>query len=1401
MTTPPALPTAHARLQRLLDGQLPIPGRTRFQPLRMGLIGIWQYEEDEFLFHDGRLILTGRNGSGKSKVLEVSSPFLLDANLTPRRLDPFGTSGRTMRDNLLYDGRGQRLGYIWCEYGRVADDGTFEYVTIGAGLKALETKKGAPDRWFFATSQRIGDDFALYNTRRQPHSMKRLKEVLGQACVFESATDYQQHLSKHLFGFASVAQLRSLVNLLLTLRRPKLSEDFSVDKLTGLLTDGLPPVDPRLLDDLARRFDELAREREEMQRHTANREALRQFHTAYQSYARTMVAHGADVMGATRRALDRARARRTEAGTALENIHEQLADLTDRQRELTTRRIRHQARVTTLGARPEVKQAAVLDLLGRAAEQARRYADEAAGHARAAEASHDEARQDWTHEQIRVAEATEALHERERHAEALAESSGLRDDHARQRARLRGTPDGAAELLDATIHARQKAVLDTHRLIDATEGARLRHDTAHDHHKTLEARRDDAEKEGHDRQKALKDEAELLRQAVIDWADSLEELVVDERQLGALVAAMDGYASDRGPTLPAAADAAAQSQRTSIEERRANLKARRAVLTEERDRLREDRERVVAENDPEPPAPAVRRRPRDLEAREDGAPLWRLVDFAEDTPQHVRALLEAALYASGMLDAWVTPGGRLLAADTLETVLVAGSVAPAPTLADTLTPVAHPSIGEDTVRSLLGGVGLHTPGDADCAGTWIGTDGSWRNGPLHGRTEADHASYIGVAARQAERRRRLTLLDDRLRAQDEQIAAVDAARTEATARLDRMTDERNRLPSQQPLIEAGARLATAQGVLKGIDAEVKVAQERLHDRLVEYENADRALRHFARTHRTSPRRAELRVQETALHDYRTAVVNLTSAADRWQQRQEAETKARKLLDERESDLARRREEHQRLEDDAQDKETRLTTERAAVGPGAKTVLEDLARARTDLQATDDALTTLLDTREKVVGNRGLAEGDQQRAEGDVTVAIGEHATSRAQFQALHTLGLLELASLPDAAPQTAVTDEVLDAHAGTARQHLSGLSDAERNHDQAQTALHRAFRTLEAGIAGPDWRPVQETRANILHVTVLHNGTPLGVVQTLATMDHEIDTRHSLVDEEEHKLFSEVLLGRIGNHLSQRRAEATNLVDRMNELLAARPTATNLLMELDWDPDPEQSQDVHDAITALDGRFTQTLADRERDRLIDFLADRVRAAREQDGAGDWKSHLSQALDYRRWSRFTIKFKKDGARMWSKLTDKKHQKGSGGEKAVMLQLPLFIAAAAHYRAAARHAPRPVYLDEAFAGIDTEMRGDCMGLLTDLDLDVVMASHDENGFHRQVPGVATYHLFRDPEISGVLATPLLWDGAEQRQHEMTDAALYGDAATDVVFVGQDDDPYDGDDGYGNEEGDTD
>ena len=63
---------------------------------RVGLIDFWYYDDEEFVFDDGRMLLRGANGSGKSVTMQSLIPLLLDGNIRPERLDAFGTRARKM---------------------------------------------------------------------------------------------------------------------------------------------------------------------------------------------------------------------------------------------------------------------------------------------------------------------------------------------------------------------------------------------------------------------------------------------------------------------------------------------------------------------------------------------------------------------------------------------------------------------------------------------------------------------------------------------------------------------------------------------------------------------------------------------------------------------------------------------------------------------------------------------------------------------------------------------------------------------------------------------------------------------------------------------------------------------------------------------------------------------------------------------------------------------------------------------------------------------------------------------------------------------------------------------------------------------------------------------------------
>jgi hypothetical protein len=131
-------------LSAAVAGELPEPSLSRWQPLRVGIVNLWEYDNTEFWFADGRLVLRGGNGAGKTKVLELTTLMLLRGEITASVLDPFGSQHRTMRFNLLPTGEGDDprppadsgLGYAWAEFGRRDDQGQLHYFVCGLGASA-----------------------------------------------------------------------------------------------------------------------------------------------------------------------------------------------------------------------------------------------------------------------------------------------------------------------------------------------------------------------------------------------------------------------------------------------------------------------------------------------------------------------------------------------------------------------------------------------------------------------------------------------------------------------------------------------------------------------------------------------------------------------------------------------------------------------------------------------------------------------------------------------------------------------------------------------------------------------------------------------------------------------------------------------------------------------------------------------------------------------------------------------------------------------------------------------------------------------------------------------------------------------------------------------------------------
>lgn len=1426
-------------------GELPVPTRERFQPLRAGILNLWQYDHQELRFHRGRLLLRGDNGSGKSKALEVLLPFLLDADLAPNRLDPFGGTSRTMRWNLLMDGRWEsRVGYVWLELGRLlteeerTEEGEDDrdgaepraiYWTLGCGLQARQRVSGPPTSWYFLTPQRIGRDLDLLLPGGTPRVRKQLGDALGDdGRLFDTGRDYREALDRHLFGFGSEDRFANLRHLLLQLRRPHLSEKLDPGKLSELLTESLPPLDADLIGQLSEGFERLDRDQKELARVEAAEVEVRSFLDVYRDYGRGIARERATEVRQADSRYHKTAAEVREAETEGEELETRLGELNEKRRECRIEVDELQGRVRALEQSEAMRSAEALQLQGRRAAELERQAEQDREDAESARSEVADHRAAFHQAEKESRETAETRDRWGREAETAARDAGAEAMHAAAVESLDERPEAAEATVRSALDERREALEELQERVAERDEARRRHELAQERRRDAEAQVDAALERRNGAAREVERQREALEEVLRTWWRELEELQVDEEGFEALRTRIDGGEvgekelgeeeglEDAEPSeevageggLATAVEALARPQRESRIREDQSLAREIEATEEERDAVVAERRRVESAKEvpPEPP------RTRDAD-REDrpGAPFYRLLEFAEGVGAERQAGLEAALEGAGLLDAWVTPEGRMLDGESsepvLDTVLTPTPRDRAGTLAEVLVPAEPEHLGDihrEVVVALLHSIDLaeepgeepeRAPGASFTGSHTVGPDGRWRLGPLRGAWSKPAAQHIGAGAREAARQRKLEELTARLAEISGRLDELSQRRREVAERLTVLDHEVAAVPSERPLRQALQDAASAAQDLERRRGELAQAETAAAEARKVWETAVRKLEEQARVSGLAPYLDDLDGYRRRLDAWEAAFRELFHAAV-------AALRARRQEEQTRRNFERAEARHQEAQQRAESRATQAARVRAQVDELEATVGAEAREVMERLRQTEEALDTRRQDHERL-------DGEWQETHDRHLVIDTELRLKRTELEArdadrsralhgLRRLGetgfltlVLEEPGEGSAEEGVEATDErpSEDPDAWSFTRALELAREIERRcsridlspeaRDRRADRLHHRFHTFAADL-GADFQPALHPEENLLLVRVIYNGRDHDLPGLQAALREGIETRRSLLADHERELLQRFLLGEVGDHLRDRLRDSHKLVDDMNGLLEDCPTASGMVLKLAWKPAPDvggsttaggsDPASVRKAVERL-LKDPHLLSDPDRRGLETFFRRRIDEARERWEAVPWREHLLQALDYRSWFAFTVLRRTGSDESWVPMTRRDHAASSGGEKAVALHLPLFAAAAAHYGSARETAPRLVLLDEAFAGIDQGMRGRCMGLLVQFDLDFMMTSHDEWGCYEELPGLATYQLYRDPELDGVATVRFVWDGRrleEQPAHKKTETS---------------------------------
>ena len=262
---------------------------------RIGFVNFWLYVDEDFELEDGKLLLRGQNGSGKSITTQSFIPFILDGDRSPSRLDPFGTGSRTMDYYFLGDNeKEESTGYLYLEFKKGN-----EYRTIAIGQNA---HKGRPMTfWGFVLldGRRIGKDLKLYRESGDniviPLSKQEMKKALSEDTPFTtSPKEYKSFVNEYLFGFDRIEQYDQYIKLLIKVRAPKLSNTFKPTRMYEILNESLQVLsddDLRPMVDAMEKMDYIQEQLEALKRAYADANTIMKEYDHYNRYMISKKAH------------------------------------------------------------------------------------------------------------------------------------------------------------------------------------------------------------------------------------------------------------------------------------------------------------------------------------------------------------------------------------------------------------------------------------------------------------------------------------------------------------------------------------------------------------------------------------------------------------------------------------------------------------------------------------------------------------------------------------------------------------------------------------------------------------------------------------------------------------------------------------------------------------------------------------------------------------------------------------------------------------------------------------------------------------------------------------------------------------------------------------------------------
>lgn len=1338
---------------------------------KIGLLNFWLYDEEEYDFYGGKLILRGSNGSGKSVTMQSFIPLILDGNKSPDRLDPFGSKERKIEDYVIGDAESEQkeeaISYLYMETYNEEEN---KYITIGLGFRGRKGR--GVESWGFAIKdgKRISKDFFLYKdpANKIPLTKNELKSRLGDINEFVDTTkDYKSMVNRLLFGFPNIETYDEFIKLLLQLRSNKLSKDYKPTNLINVLNSVLNPLSEEDLRPLSEAIEQMNKTKEQMEQLEKNSKSLKDFLRVYKNYNEIALLTKA-------RNYNKASDSYKKVKNNYETIEKELNELST---SLKAKNKRYDEVINQIKIDEETKSQLDNKELKQKIESLSKIEEnikELENKVKELENQLETNKQDSLNMRNKLVKSDDIIYSLEKDIESL--SLSLKDmaeevyfdeliffiDELNES--IQGKIDFNG--ISMSIKNHKEKITKVLKQLENKEQILLESERTRLEFEKLNKQNIETEKQQNAKEKELQESIMNWQEEFITKINNNKQIKLTDLDKKQIFTLINSYTNKNYSEAKNIYQNIIQNTINEIFNNNIVLTNKLDIKRQELSQIESEKKELEAKDDLCLPTdnPVV-----DEELAKCGIdylPLYKCIEFKKNTKDSVMNNIESALLNAKILNSKI-----ILPEDISKAKQINGPLYYLEKTTkkknnilkyfDVVVP-ENTKLTKKYIEEILETISVDSEDIVSLSNDTYKLDTL--------KVKADNSyiqTYIGYLKRITLKKEKIKELEQNIEAKKKEINTIETIINNNNDKINEAKLEENNFPLNDNIEEIITELKNIEMTIEWIDKNQKVLEKELEEIDNKVKKIDAQISADKQGLYIPLNKETYQNVSIKLSAVVEMIQNLKSTHNSYINNIEINNSYKEHLEDLYASISYK-------EADLSEKEQELN-----INVQNKKIIKELLETKeykdqtNKLLKIEEELQSLFKEKEKLLKEISSLETKTENGNEKFEVEKSELEKQK-QLLELYRKILIREYNL-----HYVYEEELIDIdkitkiiiNDGKAKKDYS-LSEALNNFYASYNHYNLELNdySLKNITLFNDYETTDENYKTIYmdntraDVTAMYQGIKVNIIELSKRIEEDIEENKHLISKQDRHLFEDILLNTVGEKIRNRIKSSSEWVKKINNIMATMQENSALGFKLIWksaSPTSDDEVDTREIVRILNMPL-DALKETDKEKLTNHFRSKLNKAEElyKDSYVSFYKIIEDVLDYRSWFTFQLLYQRKGMSQ-KELTDKTFSKFSGGERAKSMYIPLFASVYTKLNMARENSLRVIALDEAFAGVDEANIREMFGILNYLNLDFIINSQVLWGDYDTIEDLSICEIIRPLNSKAITVDRFRWNGKYKEQ----------------------------------------